>query len=110
MIRIELKKEPWTGRAGSKQWRSQCPMSVRSAAAGTSGGSVPSRLFPPGSDTWTSFLSFFTPYQGPFDPVGFYFSFESEAAAGLAASVDFESVSDFFSADPCGISSEAEDS
>ena len=83
-------------------------MSVRFSAAGTSGGSVPSRLCPPGSDTWTSFLSFFTPFTGSFGP--FYLSFESEDAAGLAASVDFESVSDFFSADPCGISSEAEDS
>ena len=108
MIRNELKKEPWTGQAGSKQWRSRCPRSVRSAAAGTSGGSVPSRLCPPGSDTWTSFLSLYTPYKGSFDPV--YLSFVSEDAAGLAVSVDFESVSVFFSADPCGISSEAEDS
>ena len=69
MIRNELKKEPWTGQAGSKQWRSRYPRSVRSAAAGTSGGSVPSRLCPPGSDTWTSFLSFYTPYKGSFDPV-----------------------------------------
>ena len=108
MIRNELKKEPWTGQAGSKQWRSRCPRCVRSAAAGTSGGSVPSRLCLPGSDTWTSFLSFFTPYKGSFDPV--YFSLESEDAAGLTASLGFESVSDDFSADPCGVSSDAEDS
>ena len=83
---------------------------MRSAAAETSAGSVPSQLYQLWFVLCSSFLSFLTPYKRASALIGFYLSLAAGAGADAGVSLSFVPVSDPFADALSGMISEAEDS